>query len=138
MPATDPGREKLLFICTFNLSRSRTAEVLLNGHPLYEARSAGTHLSARVRVTAELVAWADRILVMEEHHAEFLRTCFPDHLLEKSLVSLDIADEYQPMAEDLFAILRDRLAPHLRLASDGEQRASPSSDPALRSGARGG
>ena len=121
MPAADPQRERLLFICTFNLSRSRTAEVLLVGHPLYEVRSAGTHLDARVRVTADLVAWADRILVMEEHHAEFLRTHFQQHLVEKTLVSLEIPDAYPPMAEDLLAILQERLAAHVTLGGGRER-----------------
>jgi predicted protein tyrosine phosphatase len=120
MPAADQEREKLLFVCTFNLSRSRTAEVLLIGHSSYEVRSAGTHVGARVGVTAELVAWADRILVMEDHHAEFLRTRFPQHLVDKPLVALGIPDDYQPMAEDLFAILRERLASHLTLGSGAE------------------
>ena len=121
MPAADPTRERLLFICTFNLSRSRTAEVLLIGHASYEARSAGTHVNARVGVTGELVAWADRILVMEEHHAEFLRTRFPQHLADKPVVSLEIPDDYQPMAEDLLAILRERLAAHLTLGGGGQR-----------------
>lgn len=117
MPASGPERVRLLFICTFNLSRSRTAEVLLLGSTSYEARSAGIHADARVRVTAELVAWADRILVMEEHHAEFMRRCFPQHLTEKPLIILDIPDDYPPMARDLLAILRERLAAHLALGN---------------------
>ena len=117
MPAADQAREKLLFVCTFNLSRSRTAEVLLIGHSSYEVRSAGIHVDARVGITAELVAWADRILVMEEHHAEFLRARFPQHLVGKPLIALGIPDNYEPMAEDLFAILRERLASHLILGS---------------------
>jgi predicted protein tyrosine phosphatase len=113
MPDSDPERVRLLFICTFNLSRSRTAEVLLIGSTSYEARSAGIHAEARVRVTADLVEWADRILVMEEHHAEFIRNRFPGHATEKPLIILDIPDDYPPMARDLFAILRHRLAAHL-------------------------
>lgn len=106
-------RERILFVCTFNLSRSRTAEVLLVGHPLYEARSAGTHLDARIPISTDLVDWAERIFVMEEHHATFLRGRFPQHLESRSLVILDIPDDYQPMAEDLIELLRERLGRHL-------------------------
>lgn len=115
MPSPGEARERLLFICTFNLSRSRTAEVLLMGHTSYEVRSAGIHNDARVRVTADLVAWADRVLVMEAHHAEFIRTSFPQHLIEKPIIILGIPDDYPPMAEDLLAVLRERLAAHLAL-----------------------
>jgi predicted protein tyrosine phosphatase len=117
MPDSGPERLRLLFVCTFNLSRSLTAEVLLMGSTSYEARSAGIHADARVRVTADLVAWADRILVMEEHHAEFIRSCFPQHATEKPLIILDIPDDYAPMAEDLVAVLRDRFAGHLALGN---------------------
>jgi predicted protein tyrosine phosphatase len=108
-----PERERLLFVCTFNLSRSRTAEVLLVGHPLYDARSAGTHLDARVPLTAELVGWADRVLVMESHHADFVRSRFPTLVHGKPMVVLEIPDDYPPMAEDLILLLQERLARYL-------------------------
>jgi predicted protein tyrosine phosphatase len=109
----EPAREKILFVCTYNLSRSRTAEVLLVGHPLYDARSAGTHLDARIPITTDLVAWADRIIVMEEHHALFVRSRFPQHVATRPLLVLGIPDDYQPMADDLIEVLRERLARHL-------------------------
>ena len=45
-----PMRTKLLFICSRNQWRSPTAEDLFRDHAEYEARSAGTSDSARVRV----------------------------------------------------------------------------------------
>jgi len=111
--------EKLLFICTHNLSRSLTAELMLRDVPGYEVRSAGTFRDARVCVTEELVLWADRVFVMEEHHAESLRERFPEAMAEKSIICLDVPDDYQPLAEELFEILVDRLAPHLRF-EEGE------------------
>jgi predicted protein tyrosine phosphatase len=107
-------QEKLLFICTHNLSRSLTAELLLRDQPGYEVRSAGTFRAARVCVSEELVLWADRVFVMEAHHAESLRERFPVAIREKVMICLDIPDEYQPLAEDLFEVLVDRLARHLR------------------------
>ena len=111
--------ERLLFICTHNLSRSFTAELLLRDVPEYEVRSAGTYREARVLVTEELVRWADRIFVMEEHHVESLRERFPMAVAEKTIICLEIPDVYQPLAEDLFEILVDRLAPHLRFEDTG-------------------
>jgi len=64
-----PEDLKLLFICSRNQWRSPTAERLFIGVPGVEARSAGTEPGARVRVTAGLLGWADRIFVMERKHA---------------------------------------------------------------------
>ncbi len=95
---------RLLFVCTANICRSPMAEELARLYAddrgwMVEARSAGTHaregdaaapnsqkairevggdLSAHRSqpVTAELVAWADRILVMELRHAQNIREQF--------------------------------------------------------------
>ena len=105
-----PLQEKVLFVCTYNMSRSRTAEVLFEAHPRVEALSAGTHRTAVVQVSEELVAWADRIIVMEDHHRQTLAERFPTLVAEKPVICLAIPDEYMPLADDLKAILRERLA----------------------------
>jgi predicted protein tyrosine phosphatase len=51
---------------------------------------------------------------MVNHHDESLRERFPAAVAEKTIICLDIPDEYQPLSEELFAILVDRLARHLR------------------------
>ena len=51
---------------------------------------------------------------MADHHAESLRERFPAAVAVKTIIYLDIPDEYQPLSEELFAILVDRLARHLR------------------------
>ncbi|HMJ90222.1 MAG TPA: hypothetical protein VK530_10420 [Candidatus Acidoferrum sp.] len=43
--------QKLLFICSRNKWRSRTAEEIFHGLPGYEVKSAGTEPGACVRVT---------------------------------------------------------------------------------------
>jgi protein arginine phosphatase len=96
---------RLLFVCTANICRSPLAEELARLYAaergwMVEARSAGTHArdgeSAALNsqkairdvggdltahrsqpVTEELVAWADRILVMEMRHAQLVREQFP-------------------------------------------------------------
>ncbi len=96
---------RLLFVCTANICRSPMAEGLARAYGnerrwRVESRSAGTRaldghpaapnavkalreLGIDIRenrsqpVTDELVAWADRILVMEMRHAQDLREEFP-------------------------------------------------------------
>ncbi|MCC2546368.1 protein tyrosine phosphatase [Hymenobacter sp. BT175] len=101
---------KLLFICSQNRWRSLTAERLLDGHPHYEARSAGTEPGARVRVTAGHLGWADVVLVMERRHADRLREKFAGELAGKSLIILRIPDQFQFQAPELVALLHRKLA----------------------------
>lgn len=100
---TEPHR--LLFVCTANIARSPMADALARRYAderrwRVEVQSAGTHaipgqpaapnsvkavrelgfdLSAHrsQRMSDELVAWADRILVMEMRHAQDVRERFP-------------------------------------------------------------
>jgi predicted protein tyrosine phosphatase len=104
---------QLLFICSQNRWRSLTAERLFDGHPYYEARSAGTEPGARVRVTAGHLGWADVIFVMERRHADRLRVKFAPQLAGKALICLRIPDEYQFQDPKLQMLLRERLQPHL-------------------------
>jgi predicted protein tyrosine phosphatase len=114
-----PQRQKLLFVCSQNRIRSLTAEKLLENHPRYEVRSAGTDHDARICVTAGHIDWADRIFVMERLHIERLRKKFRGELKGKEVVCLFIPDEYSPLADDLCEILRARLAPYLELSASG-------------------
>ena len=109
-------RTKLLFICSRNQWRSPTAEALFQGHADYEARSAGTSESARVRVGPRLLEWADRILVMERKHKEILRAHFPEFRAPSPIVVLDIPDEYRRNDPELIETLKTRLAELLQIA----------------------
>lgn len=104
-----PVRERLLFICTYNICRSLTAERLFQDHAHYEVRSAGTHHSAVQKVDAEVIRWADRVVVMEEAHQLALAERFPEAVAGKTIVCLEIPDDYQPLAEDLVRVLTERL-----------------------------
>ena len=106
-------KTKLLFICSRNQWRSPTAEALFKNHPRYDARSAGTSDSARTRVTASHLDWADRIFCMERKHADRLRERFPEELTGKRVVILRIPDDFQFMDPELVALLRTELAVHL-------------------------
>ncbi len=106
-------RERILFVCTHNISRSHTAESLFSEHATYEVRSAGTNRSARVPVSRELISWAARVFVMETEHVDWLREHFGDLLDERELICLDIPDIYSPLEPELITILREKLADHL-------------------------
>lgn len=96
---------KLLFVCSRNQWRSRTAEEIFRGRPGIVARSGGTEASARVRVSEGMIGWADVVLVMERKHAAILRERFPEAMTGKRVECLGIEDEYGFMDEDLIAML---------------------------------
>ncbi len=104
----------VLAVCSRNRWRSPTAEKLINGMPGYRARSAGTGSAARVKVTEQLVAWAEVILVMEHRHARQLRERFGAQLTGKTLHCLDVPDEFEYMDPALVELLQCRLAECLR------------------------
>jgi predicted protein tyrosine phosphatase len=107
---TDPL--KLLFICSRNQWRSRTAEEIFHGTPGWEVRSAGTSEQARIRVSEKHLLWADWIFVMEKRHAEILRERFPEAASQRRIVCLHIADDYEFMDAELVGQLRARVAEH--------------------------
>jgi predicted protein tyrosine phosphatase len=104
---------KILFVCSQNKWRSRTAEDMYLGFPGYDVRSAGTEVGARVRVTAGHLGWADMIFVMEKKHAAYLHRKFPEVLEKKPLVCLHIPDDFRIGDADLIAILKSSLSPHI-------------------------
>ncbi|WP_090609430.1 low molecular weight protein tyrosine phosphatase family protein [Parapedobacter koreensis] len=95
----------ILFICSRNQWRSRTAEDLFKNHPLHRVRSAGTAPSARIKVSEKTIQWADLILVMEKRHKQHLQEKFGNWIEEKDIRILDIPDEYGYMDPELVEIL---------------------------------
>jgi predicted protein tyrosine phosphatase len=109
------SREKLLFICSRNKWRSPTAAALFKNSDLYVAKSAGTSDKARVKITAGVINWADRIFVMEKRHAAIIQQNYPDLIANRSIITLHISDDYQYMDPELIEILEARLAEYLDL-----------------------
>jgi predicted protein tyrosine phosphatase len=104
---------QLLFICSRNKWRSRTAEDLYRNFPGYTARSAGTESGARARVTEGLLGWADWIFVMEAKHRDYLRDKFPEAIANKKIVCLRIPDDFGFNDPDLIDLLKANLSPHI-------------------------
>lgn len=112
---TDSPKTKLLFVCSRNLWRSPTAESLFRNHPQYEARSAGTENSARIKITGGHIGWADMIFCMEKKHAARIEERFLTELADKPLIVLRIPDDFGFMEPALIELLRSELAAHVEL-----------------------
>jgi predicted protein tyrosine phosphatase len=99
-------KEKILFVCRVNRMRSATAHRIFEHDPRFEVRSAGTDETAAVRLTRELLEWADAVVVMEEYHRTWIRDEFPDLYAEKTIVCLNIEDLYDFMDPELISLLK--------------------------------
>lgn len=103
----------VLFVCSRNKWRSRTAEDLYKNSRQHNVRSAGTAASAQVKVSEKLLLWADIIFVMEKRHRDQVRERYANVIEDKSLIILNIADEYQYMDEELVEIIKSSVAPYI-------------------------
>jgi predicted protein tyrosine phosphatase len=104
---------RVLFVCSRNMMRSPTAEAIFYGYEGIEALSAGTAPDAATPVSADLIEWADIVLVMENHHRDKLRSKFGKLLEAKRLAVLGIRDEYEYMDPELVEILKAKVSRHL-------------------------
>jgi len=103
----------ILFVCSRNKWRSRTAEELFKNSSNHAVRSAGTENDARIRITEKLINWADLIFVMEKRHRERLEEKFQLAIENKRIIILDIEDKYQYMNEELIESLKASVSPYL-------------------------
>jgi predicted protein tyrosine phosphatase len=97
-----------------NRWRSPTAEQVFAHHPGVECTSAGLNHGADNPVTAELVAWADLIFVMERAHKTKLAKSFKPYLRDKRVVCLNIPDNYKFMDPALVELLRSKVSVFLK------------------------
>jgi len=108
----------ILFICSKNEWRSRTAETIFKQNENHQVRSAGTSQEARVKVNEKLIQWADLIFVMEKKHKQRLEEKFGDLLHHKNIVILNIEDNYRYMDEELIQILTVSVNPYLGIRDE--------------------
>jgi predicted protein tyrosine phosphatase len=105
---------KDLFSAEFN-KRFRTTSLSIspaqNGQ--YEARSAGVTKGAEVKVTSELLHWADLIFVMEEEQRKFLLKKFSTDIGFREIIILDIPDTYYIMEPELVDLIIEAVSPYL-------------------------
>jgi len=106
---------KLLFVCSQNRLRSPTAEAVFSDYPGIETMSAGTNHDAENPMSADLIEWADVVLVMEKSHRNKLVAKYKSEFKSKRLVVLDIPDEYEYMDPELIRILKAKVPRYVRL-----------------------
>ena len=99
----------LLFICSQNRLRSPTAEVVFSEFDGIETMSAGLNHDAEIPVSADLLEWADEILLMEQGHKRKLSKRFGSHLKDKKVRVLGIPDEFEYMQPELIAFLKSKV-----------------------------
>jgi predicted protein tyrosine phosphatase len=103
----------LLFICKHNVMRSRTAESVYSSDDRYNARSAGTGKTAKVKVTAEMIKWADIIFVMEEEQELYIKEEFGQEVGHREIITLGIYDTYYFMEPALVDLIKEKVEPYL-------------------------
>lgn len=103
----------ILFICTANRDRSRTAEIYFqNKYPTYRFRSAGInkYLSERhggVHLKRYMLDVANRLICCEEVHKNYILNQIDKKYLNKIEV-LNLGDTETFMAESLIKLLEER------------------------------
>ncbi|MBM3200446.1 protein tyrosine phosphatase [Candidatus Woesearchaeota archaeon] len=102
---------KLLFVCTGNLDRSPTAEELFKGE--HETKSCGISLGAPVRLTKNLITWADKVFCMEKIHEEIVLQLCPE--AKNKTIVLGITDSYFKNDPKLKEELKEKVEKHLTL-----------------------
>ena len=106
---------KVLFVCTANIDRSRTAEDMYKGKPGLEVLSAGTEQSlAKKLVTRELIDWADIILCMEEQHREKILNMSP--VADGKTKVLGIHNNWRRGDTELIRLIQEKASEYLKFA----------------------
>lgn len=104
---SEPPR-RVLFICTANMQRSPTAELVANhwfGDRIV-AKSAGAVAGPR-RVTQELIDWAEEIVTMEHWHQRLIAGGPFKNV--PTLYCLEIPDYYEYRDPRLVQLLKDAI-----------------------------
>lgn len=105
--------KKVLFVCSANLDRSPTAEELFNRWNGWEAKSAGVNPAlGRRPLTQDLIDWASAIFVMEQSHADYVRTHFACG--NRKIRVLDISNRFLNGDPDLIKELKSKVTPLLQ------------------------
>ena len=103
----------ILFVCSRNKWRSSTAETIYKNNQNHIVKSVGTAPSAVVKVSLKDILWADLIFAMEKKHKQRLTEKYPDEMLQKKIVVLDIEDNYEYMDRELIEIIKTSIEPYL-------------------------
>jgi len=100
----------ILFLCTANIQRSKTAEEIFSCiNKANKYSSAGlsykyTQQMGSTLCTEEMLEWADEIYVFEDMHIERIKQHTGEKHLSK-LINLQIEDKYQYFQRELVLLL---------------------------------
>jgi predicted protein tyrosine phosphatase len=106
---------RILFICSFNINRSRTAEDLFSD--IHDTKSAGFHCEtegSQKQVDRSMIKWADIVFVFEDEHIYEIKHRFPAEYLTKRVINLQIPDAYNYGNEELVRTLRQKVPQYLK------------------------
>jgi protein-tyrosine phosphatase len=95
----------ILYVCSRNKRRSRTAEKIFANDPRFFVKSAGFSAQSPVKLNEKHLLWADIIFVMEYEHSKRLKKLFRNINLPPILV-LGIKDHFEFMDKRLIEMLR--------------------------------
>jgi len=101
--------KNLLFICKHNQMRSRTAESIYSDDSRYIVKSAGISKNAQVKLSEDLIIWADIVFVMENKFKDIIVDLYPIEFISTKIVSLDIPDTYYYMEPQLVELIKSRV-----------------------------
>lgn len=87
----------------------------MHGANGYDVRSAGTEDNARIKVNIGHIGCADLIFVMEKKHHRRIKEKLRNLINNKTVICLDITDEYKFMDEELIEILKSRVSVNIEV-----------------------
>jgi len=104
----------LLFVCTWNVQRSKTAErickELCKGNKEIHISSAGIAAKPSmggIQITKEMANKADKIFVMEPEHEIYIEKMSPES--KSKIINLNINDIYYRDDPELVEMLTDKI-----------------------------
>lgn len=103
----------ILFLCTANKQRSRTAQELLSAvNRTHQYKSAGLSLkyvnkAGTTLCTVEMLSWADKIYVFQNAHIERIKEYTGEKYLSK-ITNLKIEDDYKYFQRELVLLILER------------------------------
>jgi predicted protein tyrosine phosphatase len=93
--------------------RSKTAETIYSDSSHYLVKSAGISKKAKVRLTSDLMIWADIVFVMEKKQREIIIALYPTESISREIVLLDIPDTYYYMESQLIKLIKSKVKSYL-------------------------
>lgn len=104
---------KVLFCCTMGILRSATG-ARMYAHK-YNTRAVGSHDGALIRISPDLILWADQIVfVNDANYQQALRDYDDTHLqsmIQAKAIILDIPDQHEHMHPELQKAFKEQYEP---------------------------